>query len=84
VEPAPLRALSGGGPEENAAWLSTILEGKGSAAHADAIALNAGTLAWVVGMAPTFPAGVKLARQALHGGGGARRLIRMAELSHGA
>lgn len=84
VEAAPLRALAGGGPEENAAWLTSILMGKGSAVHADAIALNAGALAWVTGTAGSFGDGVKLARQAIHGGGAARRLARMAELSHGA
>ena len=84
VEPAPLHALAGGGPEENAAWLAGMLDGKGNPVHADSIALNAGTLAWVTGKAPTLAAGVRLARQALHGGGGARSLARLAELSHGA
>jgi anthranilate phosphoribosyltransferase len=84
VEPAPIHALAGGGPDENAAWLTGILEGKGDPVHADAIALNAGTLAWITDRAPSLVAGVRLARQALHGGGCARRLARMAELSHGA
>lgn len=84
VEPAPLRALAGAGPEENAAWLTGMLDGNGDPVHADAIALNAGTLAWVTGKAPTLVTGVRLARQALHGGGCARRLARMTELSHGA
>jgi anthranilate phosphoribosyltransferase len=84
VRQAPLEALTGAGPEENAAWLVALLEGKGSGTHADAVALNAGTLAWVVGAAPTLPEAVRRAREAIDGGGGMRRLSRMAEMSNGA
>jgi len=81
---APLEALGGSGPEENAAWLTGLLEGQGPAAHADAVALNVGALAWATGTAPTLRQGTRLARQALDGGGCARRLSRLVELSHGA
>lgn len=81
---APLETLTGGGPEENAEWLLDLLEGNGNPIHADAVALNAGTLAWITGKAASLRAAVRLARQALDGGGGARRLARLAELSHGA
>ena len=84
VESAPLHSLAGGGPEENAAWLTEILRGKGNRVHADSVALNAGTLAWITDQAPTLAGGVRLARQALDGGGCERRLTRLAELSHGA
>ena len=81
---APLEALTGAGPEENADWLSTLLQGKTHGAHADAVALNAGTLAWIVGLRSTLRESVVLAREALAGGGGARRLSRLVELSNGA
>lgn len=81
---APLEALAGSGPDENAAWLTGLLEGKGSATHADAVALNAGTLAWAVGKAATLKEGTRLAREALDGGDCIRRLSRLVELSHGA
>ena len=81
---AALETLAGGGPEENAAWLTALLGGKGHPSHADAVALNAGTLAWAVGIAPTLRDSVRLAREALDGGGALRRLERLAELSHGA
>ena len=84
LTPAPVEALAGAGPEENAAWLVALLEGKGPPAHADAVALNVGALAWAVGRAPTLRQGTRLARQALDGGGGARRLARLVELSRGA
>jgi len=81
---APLETLAGGGPEENAAWLVALLEGRGQGPHRDAVALNAGTLAWVSGAASTLAAGVAAAREAIAGGGCAKRLARLAELSHGA
>jgi anthranilate phosphoribosyltransferase len=81
---APLGLLAGGGPDENAEWLARLLEGRGAPAHADAVALNAGTLAWVAGAAPTPAAGTAAAREALAGGRCAARLARLAELSRGA
>lgn len=81
---APLEALTGAGPEENAAWLCGLLEGRGHRAHADAVAINVGVLAWATGFAPTLRHGSRLARQALDGGGAARRLSRLIELSHNA
>jgi anthranilate phosphoribosyltransferase len=84
IPEAPVEALAGGGPEENAAWLVGLLEGNGSPAHADAVALNAGALAWATGTAPTLRQGTRLARQALDGGSCVRRLSRLVEVSHGA
>jgi anthranilate phosphoribosyltransferase len=81
---APVEGLAGGGPEENAEWLVALLEGKGSPTHAAAVALNAGVLAWTVGRAPTLRQATRLAREALDGGGGARRLTRLVEMTHGA
>jgi anthranilate phosphoribosyltransferase len=80
----PLDALAGAGPDENAAWLLALLEGRGADTHADAVALNAGTLAWAIGRAPTLRTAVSLAREALAGGGCLKRLERLVELSHGA
>jgi anthranilate phosphoribosyltransferase len=81
---APLQSLAGAGPEQNAEWLGTLLDGGGLDTHADAVALNAGTVAWMVGKAATMREAVGLAREALRGGGAGRRLSRLAELSHGA
>jgi anthranilate phosphoribosyltransferase len=84
LTPAPVEALTGAGPEENAAWLLELLGGKGRPAQADAVAFNAGVLAWATGMAPTLREATRRARQALDGGGAAGRLGRLAESSHGA
>lgn len=80
----PLSALQGGGPAVNAAFLRDLLAGEGRPAHRDAVALNAGALAWVAGLADTVGDGVALALAALASGRPAVRLGRWAELSHGA
>lgn len=84
IRKAPLEALAGAGPDENAEWLGTLLAGKGNPTHANAVALNAGILAWSVGKAATMREATKRAREALAGGGAGRRLSRLVELSHGA
>lgn len=67
VAPIPLAALRGGDAVENAAILTEILAGTGSAAQADAVALNAGaSLALARGI--PFADGVKEARDLLASG----------------
>ena len=80
----PLCELEGGTPEANLDLLVQVLEGNGPPARRDAVALNAGTLVWITGRAVTLAQGVARAREALAGGGAARRLERWVELSHGA
>lgn len=80
----PLSALSGGEPETNLELLQAVLEGRGVPAHRDAVALNVGALLWISRRADTLADGVALALAALAGGGAAQRLVRWAELSHGA
>ena len=80
---APIEALAGGGPEENARWLAALLAGHGTEIHADAVALNAGTLAFVTGRVETLREGVREARAALDSGRCARRLTALVEVSHG-
>ena len=84
LERRPLHEIGGGTPEANLELLVSILEGKGPPSCAAAVALNAGTLAWVTGRASTLAAGATRARDAMAGGGAARRLARWVELSHGA
>jgi len=67
-ERAPLSAVTGGGPEENAARLQTILGGGGVRAEHDIVSLNAGALLMVAGKAEDLRAGAKLAREALLSG----------------
>jgi anthranilate phosphoribosyltransferase len=80
----PVEALRGGGPEENAAWLRDLLAGRASGAHADAVALNAGALAWVAGRAESLADGAAAGRAVLAAGSAIRRLERFVEITHDA
>lgn len=71
---APLTALQGGGPEENAQRLKSVLLGYGTAAETAAVAINTAALLLTAGLAETLTEGVDLARQALASGEPHRRL----------
>lgn len=83
LERAPIEALKGGLPQENAAWLRTVLAGKATSAHNAAVAFNAGALLWISDQADDLRAGTQRALEALQGGGSLARLERLAETSHG-
>lgn len=80
----PLSSLQGGGPATNAAFLRALLAGRGQPAHRDTVAINAGALAWIAGLADTLGDGVALALETIASGRAAERLRRWAELSHAA
>lgn len=80
----PLEALRGGDPQHNGGWLLGLLAGRAGRAHRDAVALNAGALAWIGGRADTLADGVALAVEAIDSGRCAARLSRWVELSRGA
>jgi anthranilate phosphoribosyltransferase len=81
---APLEALTGGGPEENAAALRALLEGHEDGAYRAAVSLNAGALAWIAGRAESLADGATMARDLLASGRTALRLARWIEVSRGA
>jgi anthranilate phosphoribosyltransferase len=83
VEPAPLAALRGGGPEENGLRLKSLLLGHGTAVETAAVALNAGALLMTAGIAESLREGADLARQALASGEPHRRLQALVEISNG-
>jgi anthranilate phosphoribosyltransferase len=76
--------LRGGDPAENGRWLRELAAGRARPAHRAAVAINAGALAWIGGLAETLADGVALALEALDGGRAAERLERWVGLSHGA
>jgi anthranilate phosphoribosyltransferase len=80
---APLAALAGGGPEENAERIQALLRGYGTAAETAAVSLNAGALLLTAGLAATLTEGADLARQALASGEPHRRLTALVEISNG-
>ena len=79
----PLDTLRGGAPEENAARMTALLKGKGSAAEADAVAFNAGALLMTAGLATNLREGTARASDALASGEPYRILRRLAEITHG-
>jgi anthranilate phosphoribosyltransferase len=65
---APTKALLGGDVAENASILKAVLQGKGTTAQQDVVALNA-ALVLVVGEAvPDYATGLQVARQVLSSG----------------
>lgn len=79
-----LSELRGGDPEDNARWLRNVLGGRGSRAHADAVAINAGALVWIAGRAASHREGVEAALSILASGRALERLERWAGLGEGA
>jgi len=72
--PSPLQgALRGGGAEENAAIVRSLLEGE-SGARRDIVLLNAGAAIWVAGAAESLEEGVELARRSLDSGAAREKL----------
>lgn len=76
--------IRGGDPDHNAARIEALLKGRGEVAHVAAVAMNAGTLAWVFGAAQDLEAGAALALDAIQSGRCMDRLELLAGVSHGA
>jgi anthranilate phosphoribosyltransferase len=70
LTPAPTEALRGGNVEENAIILRNVLQGKGTSAQQDAVALNASLALQVGGVVPLEDhiAGIELARDVMRSG----------------
>jgi len=77
------QALAGGDPRSNAEELEALLQGRGRRAYRDAVALNAGALLWLAGLAEDLPVGVARAGQLIDAGSAFPILARGRELSHG-
>jgi anthranilate phosphoribosyltransferase len=71
---APLTALKGGSVEENAEILRSLLQGKGSAAQANCVALNSGIALRIAGKTATWEEGVKLASEVISSGAAWQKL----------
>lgn len=76
LTPAPLSALKGGEVSENAAILQQVLQGKGTQAQQDVVALNTALALEVAGVIPwqDHQAGIKLAQEILSSGAGWSKL----------
>jgi anthranilate phosphoribosyltransferase len=65
---APIAALKGGDLTENMAILTAVLQGKGTPAQTDAVALNTAMALQVGNQVPDTAAGVALAQEVLKSG----------------
>jgi anthranilate phosphoribosyltransferase len=70
LTPAPLSALKGGDVAENSAILTAILQGRGTTAQCDAVALNASLALQVGNVVPlgAHQQGIELAKTVLSSG----------------
>ncbi|MGE0179808.1 MAG: anthranilate phosphoribosyltransferase [Sphingomonas sp.] len=80
---APVEQLHGGGPEENADRLKSLLMGYGISAETRAVALNAGALFLVAGMAETMKEGTEIAIRTIGSGEPYKRLRSLVEITNG-
>ncbi len=84
INTAPLSALTGGSPMENANITRTILQGHGQRAHQDAVAVNAGCALYVAGIAPSPKDGTAMALAILQTSRAWERLEQLIETSNAA
>ncbi|MBD2102923.1 anthranilate phosphoribosyltransferase [Leptolyngbya sp. FACHB-261] len=78
LAPAPLSALKGGDVQENVAILQAVLQGQGTQAQRDAVALNAAIALRVGGAVDNWAAGVVLSQDILQSGAAWEKLQRLA------
>ena len=79
-----LAGLKSSGPEENVRRLDAILKGGGSGAENDAVALNAGALLMIAGLASDFAEGAAKSLDTLRSGAPAKVLAAFVEASRAA
>jgi anthranilate phosphoribosyltransferase len=68
LELAPLAAIGGGDVAANRLILEAVLQGRGTPAQADVVALNTALVLWAAGLADSPAAGLPLSREALRQG----------------
>jgi anthranilate phosphoribosyltransferase len=80
---APVAALKGGDPEENAERFKALLSGYALRAETDTVALNTGALLLTAGISRSLKEGVDLAAQAIASGAAYGRLRAFVDATHG-
>lgn len=81
VERAPLSALAGGGPEENAAIIRAIFAGETGPRH-DIVIINAAAAVVAAGRAANFREGGKLAAVSIDSGAAGKKLDALVEFTN--
>lgn len=81
VTPAPITTVKGGNAQENAVILQQVLQGKGTPAQQDIVALNASLALQVAGVVPLLDhgQGVSLAKEILQSGSPWTKLEQLVE-----
>jgi anthranilate phosphoribosyltransferase len=79
LEEAPVDAVAGGTPEENAGDLRSIFEGDEKGAKRDIVLANSGAALYVAGIASSLEEGVEVARNAVEEGKAAEKLRSLSE-----
>jgi anthranilate phosphoribosyltransferase len=81
VTPAPITAVKGGNVQENAVILQNVLQGKGTQAQQDIVAINASLALQVAGVIPwlNHAQGVTLAKEILQSGSPWTKLAHLIE-----
>jgi anthranilate phosphoribosyltransferase len=74
LRPAPVAAVAGGSPAENAADMAAILSGERDGAKRDIVLANAGAALYVADEATDLRDGVEMARNAIDSGAAEERL----------
>ena len=75
---ATLEALKGGNVEQNATILRQVLQGKGTAAQTDVVALNAGLALYTSKTVDDYKAGIKISKKVLQSGAAWEKLEQLA------
>jgi anthranilate phosphoribosyltransferase len=83
LDRAPLKVVTGGDVEENAARLKALLAGSASRPEEDIVVLNTAALLITAGKVATLKEGAALAREALSSGRAAKVLDHFVEASRG-
>ncbi len=78
---APLEALRGGTPEENAELIRSVLDGE-AGPRLDVVTANAAAALVVSDVADDFQSGARLARKAISSGAAKKKLEQLREFSH--
>ncbi len=81
LTPAPVTALVGGDVGENAAILQNVLQGRGTPAQRDVVALNSGIALWTAERVDSIGAGIALAQDILASGAAWDKLQKLVQVS---
>ncbi len=81
LEPGSLETLAGGSPEENAAVIVDVLEGRRRDSARTIVLANAGAAIYLADLADSLPEGVALAAEAIDGRLAVRKLAQLREAS---